>query len=129
MIRRNLAVLGKWATPFIASGNGYLALKSAFPNDFCNSKIRVDAGSDGYELPIPFFVIQGRDDNRTSPDAARAFVNQVRAPAKGYSAIDGGHFACLSNPIGFLNALDSDMRSLRIARSEYNTGERLLAED
>jgi len=53
-------------------------------------------------------------DNRTSPDAARAFVNQVHAAAKGYTAIEGGHFACLTNPTGFLNALDSDMRSLGI---------------
>ena len=116
---RFVRLLVTWTTPFIASDNAYLAAKSAFPNEFCESKLNptlvtVDARSGGYELPIPFFVIQGRDDNRTPPDAARAFVNQVRAPAKEYTAIEGGHFACLTNPTGFLNALDNDMRRLGI---------------
>lgn len=69
-----------------------------------------DARSAGYDLSIPFFVIQGRDDTRTPSEAAHAFVNQVRAPLKGYTAIDGGHFACFSNPAGFLDALASDLR-------------------
>jgi proline iminopeptidase len=73
-----------------------------------------DAAAAGYDLPVPFFVIQGRNDSRTPPEAARAFVNQVHAPAKGYTAIDGGHFACFDNPTGFLNALDTDMRTLGI---------------
>ncbi len=73
-----------------------------------------DAAAAGYDFPVPFFVIQGRDDTRTPPEAARAFVNQVRAPAKLYTTIEGGHFACFTNPAGFLNALRSDMRSLGI---------------
>jgi pimeloyl-ACP methyl ester carboxylesterase len=116
-----VGLLVKWTEPFIPSDQRYIATPTAFPNDFCESKldptlVTVDARSGGYELPIPFFVIQGRDDNRTSPDAARAFVNQVRAPAKGYTAIEGGHFAFITNPTGFLTALDSDMRSLGILR-------------
>jgi hypothetical protein len=63
---------------------------------------------------VGFFVIQGRDDNRTPPQAAREFVNQVEAPAKGYTDIDGGHFAFVTNPTGFLNALDHDMRKVGI---------------
>jgi pimeloyl-ACP methyl ester carboxylesterase len=115
-----VGLLLKWTTPFPASDNTYLAMKSAYPNDFCFSRlmptlVSVDARSGGYELPIPFFVIQGHDDNRTSPDAARAFVKRVRAPVKGYWVIEGGHFACLTNPAGFLNALDSDIRRLGIS--------------
>lgn len=64
---------------------------------------------------VPFFVIQGQDDTRTPPEAARAFVNQLRAPAKGFTTNEGGHFACFTNPIGFLNALDSDMRSVEMS--------------
>lgn len=114
-----VGLLIKWTEPFIPSDQAYIATPTAFPNDFCESKLNpflltIDARSGGYELPIPFFVIQGRDDNRTPPDAARAFVDQVHAPKKGYTAIDGGHFACLTNPTGFLNALDSDLRSLEI---------------
>jgi pimeloyl-ACP methyl ester carboxylesterase len=110
-------LLVKWTEPFIPSDLRYIATPTAFPNEFCGSKLdptllTIDARSGGYDLPVPFFVIQGRDDNRTPPDAARAFVSQVRAPAKGYSEIEGGHFAFVTNPDGFLAALDSDMRSL-----------------
>jgi pimeloyl-ACP methyl ester carboxylesterase len=99
--------------PFISSDQRYIATPTAFPNDFCVSRLNPtlvteDARSGGYKLPVPFFVIQGRDDNRTPPEAARAFVEHVHAPAKGYTAIDGGHFAFLTNPTGFLSALDSE---------------------
>lgn len=73
-----------------------------------------DARTHGYDLPIPFFVIQGRDDARTPPEAAREFVSQVHAPAKRYTAIDGGHFACFSNPGNFLDALERDLRLIGI---------------
>jgi pimeloyl-ACP methyl ester carboxylesterase len=114
-----VGLLVRWTEPFIASDQAYIRTPSAFPNDFCGSKLdptllTIDARSGGYDLPIPFFVIQGRDDNRTSPAAARDFVKQVRAPTKGYTAIDGGHFACLTNPTGFLRELDNDMRGLGI---------------
>jgi pimeloyl-ACP methyl ester carboxylesterase len=69
-----------------------------------------DARAGGLDLKVPYFVIQGRNDPRCPPEVARAFVDQVHAPAKNFTAIDGGHFACLSNPTGFLNALDSDIR-------------------
>jgi pimeloyl-ACP methyl ester carboxylesterase len=86
---------------------------------FCVGKLMpfvlgYDARTAGLDLPVPFFVIQGRDDNRTLPDAARALVDQVRAPAKNYTAIDGGHFACFTNPSGFLEALGSDLRKAEI---------------
>jgi len=112
-----IGLLVKWTEPFIPSDQRYIATPTAFPNDFCETNldptlVTIDARSGGYELPLPFFVIQGRDDNRTLPEAARVFVDQVRAPKKGYTAIDGGHFAFVTNPAGFLTALDSDMRSL-----------------
>jgi fermentation-respiration switch protein FrsA (DUF1100 family) len=112
-----VGLLIRWTEPFIPSDQAYIATPTAFPNDFCASKLNpylltIDARSGGTELPIPFFVIQGRDDNRTPPDAARAFLDQVRAPKKGYTEIDGGHFACLTNAMDFLTALDRNMRSL-----------------
>jgi pimeloyl-ACP methyl ester carboxylesterase len=115
---RFFGILVKWAEPFSAPDNAYLALPPARPNGFCLPKLlpcilSLDARS-ATELPIPFFVIQGRDDNRCPPEEAREFVSQVHAPAKGYTVIEGGHFAFLTNPTGFLNTLDSDMRRLGI---------------
>jgi pimeloyl-ACP methyl ester carboxylesterase len=85
-----------------------VCLQKLLPDSFA-----FDARAGGLDLKVPYFVIQGRDDPRCSPEAARAFVAEVRAPAKNFTAIEGGHFACLSNPTGFLNALDSDLRKLR----------------
>ena len=114
-----VGLLVKWTEPFISSDQRYIATPTAFPNDFCESNLNPtlvteDARAGGYKLPVPFFVIQGRDDNRTPPEPARAFVERVHAPAKGYIAIDGGHFAFVTNPTGFLDALDSEMRKLRL---------------
>jgi len=64
----------------------------------------------GFDMKIPFFVVQGRDDHITSFDAAKAYVEEVLAPAKGFIPIDGGHFACFTNAGGFIAALDSEVR-------------------
>ena len=132
-----LGLLFKWQAPFAGSDMGYIDMQGRIlgsPSEptspeaadwysgkllfsipkLIRSFIDFDAGAAGYDLPVPFFVIQGRDDSRTPPEAARAFVKQVLAPAKGYTAIEGGHFACFTNPTGFLNALDSDIRRLLI---------------
>ena len=59
----------------------------------------------GYDFALPMVVIQGRDDHVTSFDAARDWLEHVRAPAKAFVPIDGGHFACFTNPDGFVGAL------------------------
>ena len=50
-------------------------------------------------------MIQGRDDHVVSFEAARAWVGELKAPAKAFVPIDGGHFACFTNPEGFVGAL------------------------
>jgi pimeloyl-ACP methyl ester carboxylesterase len=130
-----LGLLFKWQPPFAGSDTSYIDMQGRILGSPSNptspeaadwysgkllfsipklmrSFIDFDAAAAGYDLPVPFFVIQGRDDSRTPPEAARAFVNRVLAPVKGYTAIEGGHFACFTNPAGFLNALDSNIRTL-----------------
>jgi pimeloyl-ACP methyl ester carboxylesterase len=125
----------RWQAPFAGADRRYLDLQadalsgSAAPvmtsadyyraKLFCIGKLMpsvlgYDARTAGLDLPVPFFVIQGREDNRTLPDTARAFVDQVRAPARNYTAIEGGHFACFTNPLGFLGALGSDLQTAGI---------------
>jgi pimeloyl-ACP methyl ester carboxylesterase len=127
----------RWQAPFVGADRRYLDVQAAALSGtpgapavttsadyyraklFCVGKlmpsvIGYDARTAGLDLPVPFLVIQGCDDNRTLPDAARAFVGQVRAPAKNYTAIEGGHFACFTNPSGFLGALGSDLRTAGI---------------
>ena len=64
-----------------------------------------DARAFAPELPVPFFVIQGREDHVVSFQAAKDYLDQVRAPSKAFLPIDGGHFACFTHAAQFLTAL------------------------
>ena len=64
-----------------------------------------DARKSAMNMPIPCFVIQGRDDHVTPFDAAQTYVRDLRAPQKTFVAIDGGHYACFTNAGQFLRAM------------------------
>ena len=61
----------------------------------------------GLDMPVPFFIFQGREDHITGAAPARAYAADIRAPAKGYVALDGGHYACFTSTDQFLGALRS----------------------
>jgi pimeloyl-ACP methyl ester carboxylesterase len=68
------------------------------------------AGSDivddiGYEFPLPICIIQGKDDHICPTEVARQYLLKMHAPAKAFAEIEGGHFACLTNPDAFKAAL------------------------
>jgi pimeloyl-ACP methyl ester carboxylesterase len=132
-----LDIVFRWQSPFIGADRGYVDMQgralagtpSAPPvmaaADYYRARldclgklmpsiIGYDAKTAGLDLPAPFFVVQGQGDNRTPPEMARTFVEQVRAPAKSYTEIEGGHFACFTNPSGFLDALDGVLRKAGI---------------
>lgn len=71
-----------------------------------------DARDLGLDMPVPYFVIQGRDDHITSPDAAQAYLAEVHAPKKAFVPIDGGHWACFTNAPAFIEALQKYVRPL-----------------
>jgi pimeloyl-ACP methyl ester carboxylesterase len=59
-------------------------------------------------IPVPFFVIQGRDDLFTPTDLARQYFDEVKAPKKRWIVIEGaGHFALFTHQEQFLSALVS----------------------
>jgi proline iminopeptidase len=64
-----------------------------------------DARTFAPEIPVPFYVIQGRDDHVVSFQAAKEYVDSVRAPAKEFIPIEGGHFACFTHAAQFITAL------------------------
>ena len=72
----------------------------------------LDARKLGLDFPIPFFVIQGRDDHIAPFEVAQAYVAEVRAPKKAFIPISGGHWACFTNATGFLEALRQHVRHL-----------------
>jgi proline iminopeptidase len=71
-----------------------------------------DARELGLDIPVPFFVIQGRDDHIVSFAAAQDYLADVRAPRKAFIAIEGGHWACFTNARAFVAALRQHVRPL-----------------
>jgi pimeloyl-ACP methyl ester carboxylesterase len=59
----------------------------------------------GHQFAVPIVVVQGKEDYICPTEVARQYVAKIHAPAKAFVEIDGGHFACLTNPEAFLRAL------------------------
>ncbi|MGE3333149.1 MAG: alpha/beta fold hydrolase [Rhodospirillaceae bacterium] len=88
-------------------------------NAFTGSKLKsttdtMDLRTLGLDMPIPFFVIQGREDHITGFNSARDYVEEIRAPRKAFIPIEGGHFACFTNPDQFVAALKEHVRPLAL---------------
>ncbi|HEY5411715.1 MAG TPA: alpha/beta fold hydrolase [Caulobacteraceae bacterium] len=77
----------------------------------------IDLPSLGYQMPTPFFIIDGRDDRLAPPDLAEAYFQKIQAPRKAMILIDGGHFAFMSNATSFLQALDEHVRPIAMQDS------------
>jgi pimeloyl-ACP methyl ester carboxylesterase len=57
------------------------------------------------DFAVPVFVIQGAEDFTTPTSLARSFVDSLRAPAKAFITIEGGHFAVFMKTSAFLDQL------------------------
>ena len=64
-----------------------------------------DAMTEAADLPVPYVLIQGCEDRLTPTVVAKAYYDQLRAPAKTFVEIGGGHFACFTDTEEFLAAL------------------------
>jgi len=64
-----------------------------------------DAMRDAGDIPVPYILIQGREDRLTPLVLAKGYFDKVRSNGKAFAAIDGGHFACFTNAGQFVAAL------------------------
>ncbi len=71
-----------------------------------------DARTLGIDFSVPIFVIQGINDHVASFAEAQKYENEIRAPAKAMIPLNGGHFACFTNPKEFVKALRLHVRPL-----------------
>lgn len=71
-----------------------------------------DAMTEVPSLPVPYILIQGRDDHVTPFEPARSYWESVRSRGKVFAAIDGGHYACFTDTAQFLAALRKYVRPL-----------------
>src|ERR1041384_4148786 len=83
---------------------GFSAGQFSFPK-LAPIEYAFDARKLGPDIPVPYFVIQGRDDHIAPLEVARDYVAEVRAPKKAFIPIDGGHWACFTNAPAFVEAL------------------------
>jgi pimeloyl-ACP methyl ester carboxylesterase len=74
-------------------------------NKVGNEALAFDAMKEAPSIPVPYVLIQGRDDHVTPIEPARAYWEKVRSRGKAFAAIDGGHYACFTNSIQFLAAM------------------------
>jgi pimeloyl-ACP methyl ester carboxylesterase len=65
----------------------------------------LDARTLAGDFALPVFVIQGAEDFTTPTSLARSFVESIRAPAKAFVTIEGGHFAVFMKSAAFLDQL------------------------
>jgi pimeloyl-ACP methyl ester carboxylesterase len=86
--------------------------------------LSLDIRRAGMEIPVPFFVIQGRDDHVVGVEPAQTYLAEAKAPRKAFVAIDGGHYACFTNLSGFLAALRHNVRPLAPRAGQLRTGAR-----
>ena len=71
-----------------------------------------DLNATAKRIPIPYYVIQGRDDLYTPTAPAIEYFNNVQAPRKELVIIEGaGHFAMCTHQSEFLQALEKVKRS------------------
>jgi pimeloyl-ACP methyl ester carboxylesterase len=63
------------------------------------------------DMPVPFFIIQGKDDIWTPTSLAIDYFNGVAAPKKALTVIEGaGHFALDTHREEFIKALLQDLK-------------------
>ena len=74
-------------------------------NKVAKQSIAFDAMTEVPSLPVPYILIQGREDHVTPFEPARAYWESVRSNGKAFAAIDGGHYACFTDTGQFLAAM------------------------
>jgi pimeloyl-ACP methyl ester carboxylesterase len=74
-------------------------------NKVGNESLAFDAMKDVPSIPVPYILIQGREDHVTPIEPARAFWEGVKSPGKAFVALDGGHYACFTHVEQFLKAI------------------------
>jgi pimeloyl-ACP methyl ester carboxylesterase len=85
-------------------------------DDYCGQAMdgpmmRVDLPSLGTDFPVPFFVVEGSEDDITPAAPAKAYFDKITAPRKAFSLIpDAGHMALLTRSDMFLKFLLDNVR-------------------
>jgi pimeloyl-ACP methyl ester carboxylesterase len=95
----------------VASQNRFLG------RDMDGEMTKVDLTAGAVDFAIPFFIIQGAEDDVTPGELARAYVGKISAPQKAYIPIEGaGHLALITHTNEFLRVMNERVRALATER-------------
>lgn len=120
---QDLAYLEKVQQPFLAQASTSAEARAwtegqrqtTAPNSLAiAAMLAYDMAKDGASSKIPVAVIQGRNDRIAPSELAQGFVDALNAPSKRFVAIEGGHFACFTNPGEFVPALRDVVGRLKL---------------
>ncbi|GAA0659997.1 hypothetical protein GCM10010193_08610 [Kitasatospora atroaurantiaca] len=90
---------------------GDLAKGMKFSEQLIPETAAFDDWADGTRFELPFFVFHGDQDVFTTPELARRYVDDVKAPVKAFALIEGAsHFAAFRHPEQFLNLMLTKVR-------------------
>ncbi len=73
-----------------------------------------DAMTSALDLKVPYILIQGREDRITPFAVAEEYFDKVQSNGKAFVPIEGGHYACFTNPEAFVGALNKRVRPLAV---------------
>jgi pimeloyl-ACP methyl ester carboxylesterase len=74
---------------------------------------RMDLQALGTDFSIPFFIVQGADDDITPASLARAYFDRITAPKKAFLLVpDAGHVALMTRPDAFVKFLRANLRPI-----------------
>lgn len=75
--------------------------------------MREDLRTLGTDFSIPFFIVEGADDDITPASLAQAYFDEITAPRKQFLLMpDAGHMALLTRSDAFLRFLTTNVRPL-----------------
>ena len=119
-VQRRWSNFFEGADAFIASMMGFALVAPGYDATRCQRLVRRSDGQQQRLVPqtsaleartlagdfaVPVFVIQGAEDFTTPTSLARSFVDSIRAPAKAFITIEGGHFAVFMKTSAFIDQL------------------------
>jgi pimeloyl-ACP methyl ester carboxylesterase len=94
---------------------GVIAGDAFFGESLDGPIMRMDLPALGTDFSIPFFVVQGAEDDITPAALAEAYFNQVKAPRKSILLIpEAGHMALMTRPDAFLKFLLANVRPVAL---------------
>jgi pimeloyl-ACP methyl ester carboxylesterase len=64
---------------------------------------RMDLSALGTDFAVPFYIVQGAEDDMAPASLAREYFDRITAPRKGFLLVPGaGHGALMTRPDAFL---------------------------